>query len=87
MSDATNQSQGAVSPIDFVALSAGRMIGRYEVVSVLGQGGFGITYRAHDSQLGARFADVEKRIRQWGNDNGKAYGFEYAEVFNRAENG
>ena len=43
--------------------------------------------RAHDSQLGARFADIEKRIRQWGNDNGKAYGFEYAEVFNRAENG
>ena len=43
--------------------------------------------RAHDSQLGARFADVEKRIRQWGNDNGKPYGFEYAEVFNRAENG
>ncbi len=38
-------------PVDFVALSAGRTIGRYEVVSVLGQGGFGITYRAHDSQL------------------------------------
>ncbi|MDI1286615.1 MAG: protein kinase [Reyranella sp.] len=41
----------ATSPIDFVALSAGRTIGRYEVVSVLGQGSFGITYRAHDTQL------------------------------------
>ena len=43
--------------------------------------------RAHDSQLGARFPEVEKRIRQWGSDNAKPYGFEYAEVFNRAENG
>ena len=59
MSDATNQSQGAVSPIDFVALSAGQMIGRYEVVSVLGQGGFGITYRAHDSQLDREVAIKE----------------------------
>jgi serine/threonine protein kinase/peptidoglycan hydrolase-like protein with peptidoglycan-binding domain len=48
-----------VSPVDFVALSAGRMIGRYEVVSVLGQGGFGITYRAHDSQLGREVAIKE----------------------------
>ncbi len=59
MSDPTNQSRGGVSPVDFVALSAGRMIGRYEVVSVLGQGGFGITYRAHDSQLGREVAIKE----------------------------
>ncbi len=43
--------------------------------------------RAHNSQLGAHFPEVEKRIRQWGSDNGKPHGFEYAEVFNRAENG
>jgi serine/threonine protein kinase len=62
MSDASDQSaqSGAVtSPVDFVALSAGRTIGRYEVVSVLGQGGFGITYRAHDRQLDREVAVKE----------------------------
>ena len=34
-----------------MALAPGKMIGRYEIVSILGQGGFGITYRARDDQL------------------------------------
>lgn len=36
---------------DFVALPTGRTVGRYKIVSVLGQGSFGITYSASDSQL------------------------------------
>jgi serine/threonine protein kinase/peptidoglycan hydrolase-like protein with peptidoglycan-binding domain len=65
MSDAADPSQTdagpttQAGPVDFVALSAGRMIGRYKVVAVLGQGGFGITYRALDDQLGREVAIKE----------------------------
>jgi serine/threonine protein kinase/peptidoglycan hydrolase-like protein with peptidoglycan-binding domain len=59
MSDISSQTQGTGSSVDFVALKAGQAIGRYQVVSVLGQGGFGITYRAHDSQLDREVAIKE----------------------------
>jgi len=50
---AEQKSDGAenASDADIVALKPGTRIGRHEVLAVLGQGGFGITYRASDSQL------------------------------------
>ena len=52
-------SQGQVPEVDFVALQPGQTIGRYEIVSILGQGGFGITYRARDAQLDREVAIKE----------------------------
>ena len=59
MNEPTTLSGTTPPEVDYVSLKAGQLIGRYEIVSVLGQGGFGITYRARDVQLGREVAIKE----------------------------
>jgi hypothetical protein len=59
MSDDSSDIGSAGADSDFVTLRPGQVVGRYHIVSVLGQGGFGITYRAMDSELGREVAIKE----------------------------
>ena len=49
--DAARADAGPVQSDSLTALAVGTRVNRYEIISVLGQGSFGITYRAVDTQL------------------------------------
>jgi serine/threonine protein kinase len=59
MSAAAPPPTDAATQVDYVALPAGALVGRYQIAGILGHGGFGITYLARDARLGRDVAVKE----------------------------
>ena len=59
MSAAASPSNDAATKVDYVALPAGALVGRYQIAGILGHGGFGITYLARGGRLGRDVAVKE----------------------------
>jgi hypothetical protein len=59
MTEVTTQLPSGGQAANFVALAPGQTVGRYVIESILGHGGFGITYRARDTRLNRTVAIKE----------------------------
>jgi len=59
MSEEKTRQAAAGHDVHYVALPSGFRLGRYELQAVLGHGGFGITYRALDTELNRAVAIKE----------------------------
>jgi peptidoglycan hydrolase-like protein with peptidoglycan-binding domain len=58
--ETSTDSAPGIQGKDFVALPIGTTIGRYTISAILGRGGFGITYRAHDTER-----DLDVAIKEY----------------------
>lgn len=59
MTDGVGGGEPIHADADLITLQPGQLVGRYRIVSVLGQGGFGITYRGIDAELDRQVAIKE----------------------------